>query len=244
MTGYPLLISENCLSSQLNKQLKLKQTHPFHWSSMTKRDMIILSENWDLINFDNIDIRTIVDKNCRNVVVIIENEIPVYFTHHKISNDPRFYNSPNPVKQHIDLLWNEQMTGYVKQKWQFLTKTMKKVHKNKKPTFIMNLGLELKRFKNFTIFKNFKESDETIQTNRSFEEANKLFSNYVPVSKFIFEIAEYDLNRIEFKQTYKIIFETFPTKFVSSFKNGNDLEQDVVCDFLINDEKFMNIIMN
>lgn len=207
-------------------------------------DMIILSENWDLINFDNIDVKTIVNKNCRNVVVIIENEIPVYFTHHKISNDPRFYNSPHPVKHHIDLLWNEQMIGYVKQKWHFLTKTMKSVHKDKKPTFIMNLGLELKRFKNFTIFKNFKESDETIQTNRSFEEVNNLFSNYDPVSKFIFEIAEYDLNRVNFEQSDKIIFEIFPKKFVSSFKNGDDLEQDVVCDFLINDEKFMNIIMN
>lgn len=139
------IISNNCISGFLYKSLRLPCNHPFFWNLIHLDDFITLVDNYETIDFNNVELKC--EQGLKKFKLVIDNKITLNKNHYIFSpNDiiPRECNN----NIYYNKIWEYIINEYNKR---LLKMT------NEKPVFILHNDIHCDDFKDQNYFSKIEK---------------------------------------------------------------------------------------
>lgn len=131
------LISSDCISGHMYKDVNRKYAHPFIWVVIPPADMIKLVNKWHSINFSNIrfEVSNILQDKYNEYQVIIDELVHVHFIHIKESPNDKIPRKVQHTKWGGDIFYCNP-TELIKRQYIDRLARLKTLHKE--PLFLIN----------------------------------------------------------------------------------------------------------
>lgn len=128
-----VLIGNNCLVGYIYRDI-LKQEYqtPFIWSRIWKEDFEKLISQYDMLNFDNFELKKInsLNKSNNDFYILLDDTIKIFYQHYKFDKNYVKPTKVDDINIHYNKIWE-----YIYEKFKIRSKRM---NKSEKPIIIFN----------------------------------------------------------------------------------------------------------